>query len=438
MSRGLNKGIVVVVFLCLCTVMAAQSGEAYGSYSPYSIFGIGDISKEGTAFNRSMGGVGIATRNKRFVNYMNPAAVTARDSLSFMADFGLHQKNTVFSQNLDGNRLKSASNTFNIYDLVMSFPIYRSSAFMLGITPFSDLGYDFSHKETDQDIVGNVGNVTHSYYGEGSVYQAFVGAGATFWKRLSVGAEAIYYFGSLDKVYNMDYSNSTIRSVNSGSTLLIRGLTGKFGLQYEQPVGNGMRIGIGATYRLSTNMKGSTTSYVYANQSSVTDTVFYSVADNAGKLKIGDELGVGVSVSANDKWSVEFNYIRSDWNGTGMDSVAGYSSDGFTTSVSQSFRAGFELVPNRNDIRYYMRTCAYRAGVYYDQAYYRFGGNRVDAVGITLGMTLPVFRLYNGLTVGVDFGQRGNLRGGLVRERYVSFSIGFNIHDLWFHKPRYE
>ena len=85
--------ILAFLFVCICAV--AQEG-AHGAYSPYSIYGIGDISKEGTAFNKGMGGTGIATRNKRFINYLNPAAVTARDSLSFMADFGLVQNNTIY------------------------------------------------------------------------------------------------------------------------------------------------------------------------------------------------------------------------------------------------------------------------------------------------------------------------------------------------------
>ena len=88
----------------------------------------------------------------------------------------------------------------------MSFPIYRSSAFMVGITPFSDVGYDFSSIETDPDIIGNTGNISYDSFGSGSVYQMFVGAGVTFWKKLSIGADAIYYFGNLDKVTNMRYS----------------------------------------------------------------------------------------------------------------------------------------------------------------------------------------------------------------------------------------
>ena len=438
MIRRIERIFLLSVFLIISVCVSAQDGT-YGAYSPYSIYGIGDISKEGTAFNKSMGGVGLATRNRRFINYLNPAAVTARDSLSFMADFGLSQSNNVYKQ----GDLRSAHNTFNIYNFVMSFPIYRSSAFMVGITPFSDTGYDFSSIETDPDIIGQTGNISYDSYGTGSVYKVFAGAGVTLWKRLSLGAEAIYYFGNLDKVTNMDYSNSSYRSVNSGSDLMIRGTTGKFGLQYEQKLGGDVSMIIGATYRLSTSMKGNSINYRYAKQDSVTDTLKYQEGDlrKAG-LKFADELGVGISVKGGEKWTAEFNYFRSDWRNSGFDSNNGFSvksdNETFTSTVSQSFRAGFEIVPNRNDIRYYLRKCAYRAGVYYDQSYYKLNGNNVNSMGITLGVTLPVFRLYNGLTLGVDLGQRASTRNNMIRERYATFMIGFNIHDIWFQKIQYK
>ena len=438
MIRKIERIFLLSVFLIISVCVSAQEGT-YGAYSPYSIYGIGDISQEGTAFNKSMGGVGLATRNRRFINYLNPAAVTARDSLSFMADFGLQQSNKVYRQ----GDLRSAHNTFNIYNFVMSFPIYRSSAFMVGITPFSDVGYDFSSIETDPNIIGQTGNISYDSYGTGSVYQVFAGAGVTFWKRLSIGAEAIYYFGNIDKVTNMDYSNSSYRSVNSGSDLMVRGTTGKFGLQYEQKLGGDVSMIIGATYRLSTSLKGTALNYRYANQDSVTDTLKYQENDlrKAG-LKFADELGVGISVKGGEKWTAEFNYLRSDWRNSGFDSANGFSvksdTETFTSTVSQSFRAGFEIVPNRNDIRYYLRKCAYRAGVYYDQSYYKLNGNSVNSMGITLGVTLPVFRLYNGLTLGVDLGQSASTRNNMIRERYATFVIGFNIHDIWFQKVQYK
>ena len=437
MIRRIKNIFALSLFLIISVCASAQSGT-YGAYSPYSIFGVGNLSKEGTSFNKSMGGVGIATRNKRFINYMNPAAVTARDSLAFMGDFGLSQSNTAFSQ----GDLKSAKNTFNIYDFVLSFPIYRSSAFMVGITPYSDVGYDFSSIITDQEIIGQTGNITEDSYGTGSIYQLFAGAGATFWKSFSVGAEVIFMFGNLDKVTNMNFSNSSYRSLNSGNELTIRGITGKFGLQYEQKLGGNISMIAGATYRMGSKVRGYAVDYRYATQSSVTDTLRYNTdtLKNSG-LRFGDEIGVGIAVKGGDRWCAEFNYTRSDWRNTGMDKAAGFSGIGkssFSTTVSNSFRAGFEIVPNRNDIRYYFRRCAYRAGVYYEQSYYKLDGNNVNSLGLTLGITLPVYKWYNGISLGVDLGQRASKKGDMIRERYATFNIGFNIHDIWFQKPRYN
>ena len=438
MIRRIERIFLLSVFLIISVCVSAQDGT-YGAYSPYSIYGIGDISQEGSAFNKSMGGVGLATRNRRFINYMNPAAVTARDSLSFMADFGLEQNNKIYRQ----GDLRSAHNTFNIHNFVLSFPIYRSSAFMVGITPFSDVGYDFSSIETDPNIIAQTGNISYDSYGTGSVYQIFAGAGVTFWKRLSIGAEAIYYFGNIDKVTNMNYSNSSYRSLNSGNDLVVRGTTGKFGLQYEQKLSGDVSMIIGATYRLSTSLKGNALNYRYANQDSVTDTLKNESVDfRSAGLRFADELGVGISLKGGEKWSAEFNYLRSDWRNSGFDSANGFAvksdTETFTSTVSQSFRAGFEIVPNRNDIRYYLRKCAYRAGVYYDQSYYKLNGNSVNSMGLTLGVTLPVFRLYNGLTLGVDLGQRASTRNNMIRERYAKFVVGFNIHDIWFQKVQYK
>lgn len=437
MIRKIERIFLTMVFLVISFCVSAQDGT-YGAYSPYSIFGIGDISKEGTAYNKSMGGVGIANRNHRFINILNPAAVTARDTLSFMADFGLVQDNTVYRQ----GDIRSAHNTFNIYDFVMTFPIYRSSAFKVGLMPYSDIGYDFSSVETDPSIIGNTGNITYSSNGAGSVYQAFFGAGVTFWKKLSIGADAIYYFGNLDKITKMKYADDSYRSLNSGSELTVRGVTGKFGLQFEQKLGGNVSMIVGATYKLGTGMKGYSTNYRYADQASVTDSLRHTVDTLAASgLRFADEIAVGIALKGGEKWTAEFDYIRSDWSRSGLDKAPGFKVNGesnFSTTVSQSFRAGFEIVPNINDIRYYLKTCSYRFGVYYDQAYYKLDGNNVNSMGITLGMTLPVFKLYNGISLGMDIGQRASTRNGMIRERYAKFVIGFNIHDIWFRKVQYQ
>jgi hypothetical protein len=313
---------------------------------------------------------------------------------------------------------------------------------MVGITPFSDVGYDFSSHETDKNIIGNTGNITYDSYGTGSIYQVFAGAAVTLWKKLSLGAEFIYYFGNLDKVTRMDYSNSSYRSINSGTDISVNATTGKFGLQYEQKIAGDVSMILGATYKLGTSVKGYSTDYKFATQSSISDTLSFKVDTLAANgIRFADEIGVGLSLKGGEKWSAEFNYLRSDWSNCGFDSQAGLASVGqssFSATVSHSFRVGFEITPNRNDIRYYMRRCSYRAGAYYDRAYYKFDGHNVNSMGLTFGLTLPIPKYYNGVSLGVDLGQRASTRNNMIRERYAMFVIGFNIHDIWFRKNQYQ
>ena len=196
----------------LCALPLSAQNEAYNAYSPYSMFGIGDISKQGTAYNKSMGGVGVAARDKRNVNILNPAAVTAREEKSFMADFGIAQGNRYYAQ----HDMKSSNNTFNFYDFVISFPVYKSLAMYAGVTPYSDLGYDMTSKVTDPSVITNTGVITNTVKGYGGMTNIFVGAGMDVAKGLSVGAEAQYYFGNLHKTNDFVMSNSTYRNISSG------------------------------------------------------------------------------------------------------------------------------------------------------------------------------------------------------------------------------
>ncbi len=430
MSRICRRIIYTAVLLLAGISLRAQN-SAYGAYSPYSVYGIGDLAVQGNTFTRGMGGVGVATRNNRYLNLVNPAAITARDTLSFMADMGLESQNKYYKQ---GDRT-SANNTFNVSNLAVSLPIYRKSAISFGLSNFSDVGYDFKNKE-----VRETGTWTSAASGSGGIYQLSFGAAATFFDHFSIGVQGLYYFGNISKDALYSNSNTSYRTFSNGYTLQLNAMTAKAGVQWEQPLGGGKNLTVGATYRLGTRFKGTVTDYNFASMSSIRDTISYKEY-TSGHARLADEIGVGVALRNGDRWMVEVDYLRSGWGSTRMDEAPGFANLGaakFSATASQSVRAGFEVVPNRNDIRYYLRRCAYRGGVYYDQSYYKLDGKAVSAVGVTFGVTLPVFRWYNGLSLGVDLGQKGGLAGNLTRERYAKFVIGFNLHDIWFQKPRYE
>ena len=425
----INRFLTVVVLLSCAWAAKAQTDGTYSGFSPYSVFGVGQMHQPGTAWNRSMGGVGIAARSNRYVNILNPASITARDSLSFMADFGLSGRISLFTE---GDK-KALNTTFSIDDFVISFPLWKHTAMMLGVTPVSDVGYNISYTEMDVDT----GYRTFTSSGNGGIYQIFGAFAGTLWNRLSLGAEINYRFGNINKKASTSYDESSMRDMASGDSLQVNNFTARLGVQYEHPLTHSTSLTVGATYKFSTKLNGYSIHY---EERGSYDRRRTSAALGEKSMKMGDELGIGISYRNTDRFLVELDYTRTDWSRSRLDEVKGFSNVGdvtFSQSVGQAVRAGVAFTPNRNDIRYFMKRCTYRMGAYFDQSYYTVDGAHVNAVGITLGMTVPVFRGYNGITVGLDFGRRG-LATSQVKETYFGFNLGFNVFDIWFQKRPYE
>ncbi len=432
-NRRIEARFLIIAVLFFASVFAAnaQTTDALGTYTPYSLFGIGDIEKQGTAFNRGMGGIGAGVRDNRFINYTNPASITERDTLSFMLDFGLNQKNFY---NTDGDS-ESAYNTANIQNFIFTAPIYKKSALIVGITPYSSVGYKFRAVEDDPYLVSKYGNIEYQKYGTGSINQLFVGAAMNLSKNFSVGAEFIYYFGALNRYSNVLFpSDATIRDINTGWDYDINAISGRVGAQYFANVAKNTVLTIGATYRFESNMDGDFTRYACTTSSSQIDTVSFTTTPGY-EVQIPTEFSAGFSIKKRDKWMLGFDYIRQDWTSSFFGETPGVD---FKPSVASSFRAGFEYIPNRYDIRYYFKRVTYRLGAYYDKTYVNINGNQVNAAGITFGMSMPVFRWYNAVTWSVDLGQRGSLDNNMVRERYIQVNLNFNLHDMWFIKKRYQ
>ena len=432
---------MIAAGLLFCTAAFAQEGE-YLSYTPYSIFGVGDLfGGTSSAYNAGMGGVGVASRNRRYLNTINPAAIAVRDSLAFMVDFSLFNKNTLYSQDYNGIKRNSANNLTNIGGFAVSFPIWNKLAGVLGLRPYSSVGYSMTYNHVDAEN----GVVVYSHSGLGSLYNAYGGVAIDLWKRFSIGAEADYIFGKIEKNAVQNFLSSGYNEAQSYYTLTLNAFTGKLGLQYEQPLSKELRLGFGATYGFAAKVRGFNEGKFYSAGSVQNITLPSSYADTLGNdsgIRLADELNLGISLNYSDKFRAEFNYSRSDWRDSGMDYAKGFSigdaEQPFVNSVKESYRLGMEYVPNLNDVRYYYRRIAYRAGAYYNNEYYSVAGQKVNTIGLTFGITLPVFRWYNGLSITLDAGRRGPFKGSMVRENFLKFTFGVNLFDIWFQHPRHE
>ncbi len=431
-KKGIHILLVAVTIFCFSGILRAQNVDALGSYTPYSLFGIGQLAADGTAYNMSMGGIGIGMRDNGYINYTNPASITARDTLAFMLDFGITQKNMY---NSDG-KTRSAYNVFNMQNVVLTVPIYRTSALMVGIAPFSDVGYKFVSAEKDDALESEIGDIKYQKYGTGSIYKVFVAASVMFWKRLSIGAEGIYYFGYIDRHSDILFNSSpSYNTIYTGWEYKVHSFSGKFGLQYIQPfIKNESELVIGGTYRLGNDLKGDIKRYAYSYNGAV-DTVVYGSRENVG-LQIADEFGIGISYRKKDKWVIGFDYIQQNWHNSAF---AHFDRDlKFTPSTARYYKLGFEFTPNKYDIRYYMKRVSYRVGAYFEESYISLNGHQINSFGLTLGMSLPIYRNRNAISLAINMGQRGTLKYNLVRERYINFTVNINLHDIWFVKYRYD
>lgn len=425
--------VLLVLFFCSNSLITrAQETDALGTYTPYSLYGIGEISKQGSAVNRAMGGIGTGVRDNRYINFMNPASITARDTLAFMLDFGVDSKN-IYST--DGN-VKSAFNTINVNNFVFTAPIYKKSALIVGVNPYSNIGYKLESTENNPDLVSKYGDIKYHKYGTGSINQLFIGAAMNFLKNFSIGAEYIHYFGALNRYSNVNFnSDATLRSLQTGFDYALGSSSGRVGLQYFGNVGKekNIELTLGATYRFATKLKGDYVNFAYA-KGAIVDTIVHNAIDNFN-ANIPEEMSFGFSVRKKDKWMFGADYMRQDWSGEYFENAS--SDFKYEATNSNYFKAGFEFTPNKYDIRYYMKRVTYRVGAYYEQSYLKIGANQVNAAGVTLGMSLPIHKMHNAVNLALDFGQRGSTSNNLIRERYVKFVLNISLYDVWFIKYKY-
>ena len=436
MQRKHLYQIGLMVMSLYSGTIQGQTSDALGTMTPYSMFGLGEMARQGTTFNRSMGGIGVSLRDHRYINYLNPAAVSAHDTLAFMLDFGLEAQNLYHAN----NQTKSAYNSMNMNHIVFAFPVYKKSAVMVGFAPYSHVGYKFEERESRPEVISEMGNIVYQHYGEGSMNQLFMGAALSVSKNFSFGVEGIYNFGTLSRSSNLIFGSvDTYSSIATNAKTVLESFAGKFGVQYEGKVKGRTMISAGVTALIPSALKGDVSRLATAMSGSMVDTLFHAV-QSGSHIEVPAEFAAGVSLSKKyvegvvvNRWMVGFDYTYQDWAKTNFAPTPGVQ---FAPSVKSAYRLGFEFTPDLFDARYVYKTWTYRGGVYYEASYLKLNGQQVSSMGVTFGLSVP-FR-WNMLNFGVDMGQRGSMRDQLIRERYVLFQISFSLYDTWFRKMRYE
>ena len=154
-----------VAFLAL---IAFPLFSQVNTYSPYTRFGLGDFSQGGFGQNQAMGGAGIAMRDENKLNYLNPAAYTARDSMTVLLDFGVNGYMNNYATSSLNNRWYNA----NFHHLALSVPIGKYFGMGTGVVPYSSVGYRIKQEYND---LGTGDAIDYYFEGSGGLLKYFLG-----------------------------------------------------------------------------------------------------------------------------------------------------------------------------------------------------------------------------------------------------------------------
>ena len=445
----LVKLTMAKILMVLIVAGGLQTGAFAQENSPYSRYGIGDLTPNHNVFTRGMGGISAGVADSRSVNFTNPA------SLTFIG-------NTILdvATEIDFRTLKSSNpskkftsaNTYVSY-LQLAFPLTTPKmakkqmlwAMSLGLKPVSKINYKIEKNERT-----GIDSLNSLYEGTGGTNQAFFGTGFRY-KNFGIGINAGYMFGSKENSTILTFINDSVfyASSNSATKTTFGNFFINGGIQYDITlqkdakgnVENILRLGVYGNLQQKLNAKSDiireTIIYDQSGNPFRVDSVF--INNVKGTIKLPAMVGAGFAYQ-DANWLIGADFEYGNW--------ASYRYLDSTDQVQNSWtvRAGAQYYPaNANTpVTKYFNFVKYRAGIYYGSDYIKTNANRPE-YGFTIGFGMPLTTLkrisYTGeyvvLNTGFEFGNRGNKQTNL-RENVMRVSIGVSMNARWFQKPKYN
>lgn len=447
-----NNILVILLSVCSTLGLFAQTGDN----SPYSRFGIGDLSDDHFHHLKQMSGLGSAYTDGFHINAVNPASYSFLRTTSF--DMGIYaKKNTLKSENQEASQW-----TGNLEYIALGFPLYNplnqlldreekklslGMAFML--KPHSTVSYDLASTSN----VDSIGRVVRSYSGEGGSYK-FLWGNSIKYQDFSFGVNLGYLFGKISYNRNLDFLDlANVRVDRFSTEYSMKGFLYDLGAIYstvlnkkdvEENTGTAIkRINVGMRFHSTTGF--STTSditdlgvyFINATGSSTTiDTASTTAVGLEGNGRLPGSFGVGVNYFHGEKYAIGLDYSTSNWSeyfNEANQEVKGDLANTTALAIGGYWRPDYKSFTN------YWNRVYYRFGVYYRSDPRVISGNQLTSQGVTFGMGLPfVFqRKVSHANLGVDIGRSG--MDTPIQENYVRFTFGFTFNDdEWFVKRKYN
>lgn len=410
------KGIIVSAMISLSFILNAQ----YSSNSLYSFYGIGDIKASGSIRSSAMGGASLALPSENYINNLNPASLNRFDSTTFLLSAGLDGHYSYLQSRNETE--KDADLNFNHF--AIGFPITKWWSSALGLVPFSNVGYNIS---ITLPVEGTTSNIEKHFTGSGGVNRFYMMNSFRLFKQLSLGINVSYLMGTITQAEQNKLEIFDYIDVSIIQTRYYRNFYYELGLQFNQDIGDD-RLSLGVTFSPEQILKSRyTMEIMIPNVDTIT-----TKPDNKRDFTMPLSIGAGLAYNINSSLQFAFDYGFQKW------SDIKFSSDGARFTDSYNYNFGMEYLPVQTLSRNFFRAVRYRMGGYYESTYLKMRGSTINDWGITIGAGIPIGRQRSSMDIAFGVGRLGSLNNGLMQKTYGSLKIGFNFHDYWFIKRRFD
>ena len=427
---NMNKFIGCLVLSALTTMPAFAQNS---TNSPYSQYGLGDLADEGVGFNKGMGGVGYGFHKGNEVNPLNPASYASIDSVTMIFDGGLSGQITNFKEG--GRKLNAKSGGFDY--ITGAFRLIRNVGVTFGVIPYTNIGYDYNTSTRLDDMSTTL---TGSYKGDGGINQLFVGAGFRLFKSLSVGFNAAYIWGDVERTITTG-GTSSINTLHKEYNASISSYKLDFGLQYTLPFNVNNELTIGAMFSPGHKLNSDPYCRIISSNSNIAkhDTTTYTITNG---FEIPTSIGVGVAYNHDQKLRVGADFKFQNW---GSIDYPAFDNNGYTLHSDllkncYKVNVGAEWIPNPRSTRSVFHHVRYRAGASFVTPYYYINGqDGPKSIQLSLGLGIPIMNGYNNRSILNISGQwQHRSADNLITENTFRLNIGITFNERWFSKMKIE
>ncbi|MBT5090377.1 MAG: hypothetical protein HOM24_04775 [Flavobacteriales bacterium] len=412
------KNLSLILFVLYGLSAFAQLGTS----SPYSRFGLGDLQGNVFPAYNALGGGVTAFNSANNVNPSNPASYTSFRVNSFLFSTGGMHKTTQLHNSTD----KQITNNSSFSHLTIAFPITSKLGASIGMLPFSNIGYTLNARD-------KVVNADMIYSGDGGLSKIYFGGAYEPFKNFSLGMNASYLFGGLNRRKKLDYDDESFFDSRSNSSINLKGYYYELGLMYKKELANEKELTFGLTANNNSTLRAKRTNIIETisgSNETVKDTANSGV--EWGEVSLPKYISVGLMYRDGEKWLLVADYSMQNW--------ADYTLLGENDDLSNSMRlsGGLQYTPEFNSVTKYYKRMQYRLGAAYSNTPLTFNDTQLKEMSVSFGFGIPVKKSRTKYDVSLTLGQRGTIDNSLIKEQFVKFGLSVSYDGIWFVKRKYD